>query len=266
MFRRCWRHCNFIHNDSKGAAGGLAILWNPASVIVDQPFSIAGTLSTHYRAIGSNKEGVLTNSYGPQNNQEKDIFLNNLSYLGELIGQKRWILGGDFNIILTLEEKRGGSKWLDQDSGKFRDLIDHLKLIDIETRNGSFTWSNKCSGSQQIACRLDRFLIYETLMLEGPSIEASILPKSGSDHWPVQLWIDTIATPKFKPFRFEIFWLTHPDFPELSRSWWANAEISHGTRMYRFQQRLKNFKQQLHDWNKNVFEISFRHRGPWSNT
>jgi hypothetical protein len=42
-------------------------------------------------------------------------------------------------------------------------------------------------------------------------VEATILPKSGSDHWPVQLWIDTIATPKFKPFRFEKFWLTHPE-------------------------------------------------------
>jgi exonuclease III len=29
IFKRCWRHCNFIHNDSNGAAGGLAILWNP---------------------------------------------------------------------------------------------------------------------------------------------------------------------------------------------------------------------------------------------
>jgi endonuclease/exonuclease/phosphatase family metal-dependent hydrolase len=55
-------------------------------------------------------------------------------------------------------------------------------------------------GSQHIASRLDHFLISENLMLEGPLIEANILPKSGSDHWPVQLWVDTIATPKYKPF------------------------------------------------------------------
>jgi hypothetical protein len=98
----------------------------------------------HYHAIGSSKAGVLTNAYGPQNNQEKDLFLNSLSYLGRLIGQKHWILGGYFNIILTLEEKRGGSRtWLEHDSGKFLDLIDHLNLIDIESRNGTFTWSNK---------------------------------------------------------------------------------------------------------------------------
>jgi exonuclease III len=159
----------------------------------------------HYQSIRSSKEGVLTNSHGPQNNQEKYIFVNSLSYMGRLIGQKRWILGGDFNIILTLEEKRGGLRRMEQDSGKFRDLIDHLKLIDIESKNGSFTWFNKRSRSQQIAKRLDHFLILETLMLEVPSIKESILPKLGLDHWPIKFWIDTIATPKFKPFRFELF-------------------------------------------------------------
>jgi hypothetical protein len=73
----------------------------------------------HYRALGSNKEGILTNAYGPQGIQEKDSFLHSLSFLGRLIGQKHWILGGEFNIILTLEEKRGGTKTLEKDSGKF---------------------------------------------------------------------------------------------------------------------------------------------------
>jgi hypothetical protein len=90
-------------------------------------------------------------------------------------------------------------------------------------------------GAQQVACRLDRFLISEALMLDGPLIEENILPNSGSDHWPVQLWIDTVNTPKFKPFWFEIFWLTHPDFQELSQymvdkcynlSWHTNVQIS----------------------------------------
>jgi hypothetical protein len=56
-----------------------------------------------------------------------------------LVGHKRWIVGGDINIILTLEEKRGGKKRLDLDNIKLRDLIDRLKLVDIETSNKPFT-------------------------------------------------------------------------------------------------------------------------------
>jgi hypothetical protein len=164
-----------------------------------------------------------------------------------------WLIGGDFNIILTLEEKMGGTKRLDQDSGKFITLIDQLNLIDIETRNGIFTWSNHRSGHQHVASRLDRFLISESLLLDDLVLEANILPKDGSDHWPVSLWLDIGAMPKLKPFRFEKFWLNHPDFQNLSKTWWRQAEIDHGTCMYKFQQRLKNFKGQLKNWNKNVF-------------
>jgi len=85
------------------------------------------------------------------------------------------------------------------------------------------------------------------MMLEGPTIEENILPKSSSDQWLVQLWIDTIVMPKFNPFHFEKLWLNLPDLQELSQSWWEKAEISHGSLMYKFQQRLKNFKMKRRD-------------------
>jgi exonuclease III len=240
ILRRCWRHFNFTYTYSKEEVGGLSILCNPTTFILEMAYSTKGAISAHYRALGSSKSGVITNAYGPQLAQEKDHFLDNLEYINVLRGQERWILGGDFNMVLTLEEKSGGLKCLDQDSANFNHLIDKLHLINIETRNGSFTWTNKRVGTQHIARKLDCFLISENLMLEGPLIESNILPSTGSDHWAVQLWIDTISTLKYKPFFFEKFWLKHPDFLDLSRTWWVQAEIEHGSRMYKFQQRLKN--------------------------
>jgi hypothetical protein len=95
-------------------------------------------------------------------------------------------------------------------------------------------------GHQKISCRLDRFLISEALLLEGPLVDSNILPKAGLDHWSVQLWVDTIATPKLKPFIFEKLWLSHPDFHEMAHHWWSTAEIQKGTKMYCFQQNLKH--------------------------
>jgi hypothetical protein len=149
---------------------------------------------------------------------------------------------------------------LEQDSIKFQELLEQHKLVDIENGNGTFTWTNKHTGPQQIACRLDHFLLSETLLLEGPLIESNILPKAGSDHWPVQLWVDTMASPKLKPFRFEKFWLSHPDFQKMARIWWDVAEIRQGTKMYCFQQNLKYFKQQVRQWNKEVFGNIFQER------
>jgi hypothetical protein len=138
-------------------------------------------------------------------------------------------------MILTLEEKRGGKKRLEHDSIKFYELLDQHKLVDIENGNDTFTWTNKRTRPQQIACRIDRFLLSEILLLEGPLIESNILPKASSDQWSVQLWIDTMASPKLKPFIFEKFWLSHPDIQEMDRHWWNTTEIHQGTKMYCFQ-------------------------------
>jgi hypothetical protein len=75
-----------------------------------------------------------------------------------------------------------------------------------------------------VSCRLDYFLVEEELLETDPSMEGLILPKVGSigsDHWPISFYMDTGATPKYKPFQFDKFWLAHPDFHELPKYWWA---------------------------------------------
>jgi hypothetical protein len=155
-----------------------------------------------------------------QSQQEKNKFMDKLAYIKALVTTPNWILGGDFNMIMSLEEKAGGSKRLDPESGKFKTLPEHLNLVDIENSNGTFTWSNRRSGSQHVACRLDRFLVTEELIESGLCMESLILPKAGSDHWPIALQIAAETTPALKPFRFEKFWLTHPDFQHLATTWW----------------------------------------------
>jgi exonuclease III len=92
-------------------------------------------------------------------------------------------------MVCHLDEKRGGTRRLETESEHFQALIDTLGLIDLETQNGLFTWSNRRSGSQQVACRLDLFLVSETLLMEGLVMSASILDISGSttglfsSHW-----------------------------------------------------------------------------------
>jgi len=132
--------------------------------------------------------------------------------LGVLVGDMQWILGGDFNIILSLEENLGGTRILDNDNEGFQKLIDALHLVDMENINGISTSSNQQSGSHQVVCKLDKFLISEPLMLHDLLMEVSILPRYGFDHWPIQLWIDFISSPQSKPFWFEKFWLSNLDF------------------------------------------------------
>jgi exonuclease III len=171
----CWKQGEATSTAAIGTAGGLAILWNTNSLLLENFVTTKWSITADYRLIGSNKPGHLTNVYGPANPRDKQAFLRNLEYLSNLTRHNRWIVGGDFNLIRSLEEKKGGSRCLDQDSSDFNSLIDNLNLIDLEAINGNYTWTNRRTGSHQIACKLDRFLISDSLMLEGTALEASIL-------------------------------------------------------------------------------------------
>jgi len=46
-----------------------------------------------------------------------------LQNLGDIIGNYFWVLSGDFNLMSTLEEKKGGIKRLDQDNKAFYSFI-----------------------------------------------------------------------------------------------------------------------------------------------
>jgi len=87
-------------------------------------------------------------------------------------------------MITTLAEKKGGIRRMDRYAKAFLAFIEKTKLVDIKTSNGQFTWNNKRILHQQITSRLDRFLISESIVMQGIIMEGNILPLGGSDHYP----------------------------------------------------------------------------------
>jgi exonuclease III len=66
IFQRIWRDCNFISTDAAGASGGLAILWNPASIRVYNPFSTVGTLTASFQSLARTRRGTSRMSMAPK--------------------------------------------------------------------------------------------------------------------------------------------------------------------------------------------------------
>ena len=92
--------------DAKGSSGGLEIVWDPNLLHMEGFFSSIHTLLGWFRILGTNQAGVITNVYGPQQTEQKISFLNHLRWLHDPIPSPNWIIGGDFNIISSLEEKK----------------------------------------------------------------------------------------------------------------------------------------------------------------
>jgi exonuclease III len=39
ILQKCWKQANLVEVDAKGAAGGLVVLWNPATVLMEGFFT-----------------------------------------------------------------------------------------------------------------------------------------------------------------------------------------------------------------------------------
>lgn len=82
-------------------------------------------------------------------------------------------------------------------------------------------------------------------MAKGWHLEVLVLPTIGSNKWPININIDINTLAPAKPFRFEIFYLSHPYFVDNIKYWWQETIYVGGTLMYHFQQRIKKIRARL---------------------
>ena len=255
---KIWKRSRVMALDAAGQSGGIAILCNPQIIDLSNWRANKFSLSTDFQHLITGATGTLVNTYGPSNFAEKQAFLDFLEWTNSQGGGGHWIIGGDFNLISNLGEKKGGRRALDKFQEAFGAFQAGSSFVDMETSTGWFTWNNKRGGAHLVASRLDRFLVSESLLRDTGEILAEVLPAAGSDHWPICLRWDWTSSALGKPFRFEQFWMEHKDFKNLAQQWWQDLVPPAGTAMFRFQQNLKALKSKICTWNKeefgNIFE------------
>ena len=173
--------------DAQGASGGLAVLWDARTIQLKNIHANKNFIQAIFHIIGTNIHGHMTNVYFPQETQHKLEILDNITQLNTARAHPLWISGGDYNMIANMEEKKGGRCRINRDGSILKDFIQNNWLIDLPSNNGVYTWNNKRADPMQIASHLDRFLISDNVVHLGGEFIASILPYSGSDHWPIAL-------------------------------------------------------------------------------
>ena len=104
--QKVWKGCETISIDAKGVIGGLGILWNPRVVTLSGFFSTNYSISVDFHILGTRIRGIITNVYGPPKVDQKHTFIESLSDLKTIVMNRAWIIGGDFNLIRNLGEKK----------------------------------------------------------------------------------------------------------------------------------------------------------------
>ena len=87
------------------------MLWNPQKINIIDAEASRDYLSMVIQPVGDKEIYLVTNVYGPQRLDGKLKLLDSLQDLRERYARIPWILGGDFNMIKSLSEKKGVPKF-----------------------------------------------------------------------------------------------------------------------------------------------------------
>ncbi|PKU77443.1 hypothetical protein MA16_Dca025996 [Dendrobium catenatum] len=123
------------------------------------------------------------------------------------------LVGGDFNCIMSHEEKKGGKTFhfspAANDMGEF--MLDN-DLIDLGFIGPAFTWTNNKDARSRIFSRLDRFLISSSILDSFQGLKVKHLTRLASDHCPILCIVKEDVRRNYSHWiKFEEVWASYPN-------------------------------------------------------
>jgi hypothetical protein len=161
-----------------------------------------------------------------------------------------WLLLGDFNFIRSHDNrnKPGGDV---HDLFLFNEIIGHLGLLELPLKGRRFTWSNM--QTSPLLEQLDWFFTSANWISDYPSSVVLPLTKTGSDHVPCVVNIDT-NIPKASIFRFDNYWVDLPGFLDCVKASW-NKPTSKSYSSAILADKLKSLRYDLKKWHVSLARL-----------
>ncbi|XP_056691809.1 uncharacterized protein [Spinacia oleracea] len=239
----------FTTNSSSCKGGRIVLAWNPNAFTL----SVLKVSSQLIHCLVCPKNGSVdfccTFVYAFNQSKEREDLWRDLCGLG--IGvHKPWIVLGDFNCVLNIDE-RVGAPVRHQSMVTFRNCVDICGLEDVKAAGHFYTWSNKQAGEVRVFSKIDRVLANDLWFQNYPNAEAGFLSEGEYDHCPIVLAVypcDNIAK---KPFRYFAMWKYAEGYTDLVKVNWSKGVV--GTLMYQVVQKLKRMKGVFKELNRTGF-------------
>ncbi|KAF7142855.1 hypothetical protein RHSIM_Rhsim05G0135000 [Rhododendron simsii] len=208
----------FFYVDPVGLSGGLALWWTN-DVGVNIELANKNLMHVVVNDKATNAYWASSFVYGcPSRSGCQEVWdsIKSIARLESL----PWLCMGDFNQVLTVDDKFGGHLPSQNALSSLHDMISADGLVDLEFKGHIFTWRNNRSEGSFIMERIDMAFansgwreLYEHAMV---FVEAAV----GSDHNPLILNTDVPLNKVGKPFRFESFWLSDEECSVvISEAW-----------------------------------------------
>ena len=234
----------FSYRPSRGASGGLLIIWDTMEVEVWSTVSQDQVLIIHGKFLRTNEMFYLFNIYAPCDSSSKQQLWVSLSEKLQLLRGEKVCVCGDFNAIRSMDERRSSrGVTVSQATPHFNDFIAENGLIDLPLCGRRFTWYK---GDGTSMSRLDRFLLSEDWCLQWPNCFQVALLRGLSDHCPLQLSVEEEDWGP-RPTRMLKCWQDLPGYKQFVLENWRFYQIT-GLGGFVLREKFKMLKTALKEW------------------
>lgn len=131
---------NTVFLPSVGASGGILMAASAQFFTLGSPHYTTHSVSATLTMLADNTQWTITGVYGPQSDNDKLLFMQEISNLKQHMLQA-WLILGDFNLIYRVQDKNNRRVNL-MLLNNFRTTIDNLLLAPLELKGRKYTWCN----------------------------------------------------------------------------------------------------------------------------
>ncbi|XP_022007560.1 uncharacterized protein LOC110906790 [Helianthus annuus] len=171
---------------------------------------------------------------------DRRILWEDLCNFNALARDKPWLVLGDFNVALNMEDCLSGPSHHTSGMREFFDCVKMTELLDIPSHGIHFTWNQKPREGIGVMKKLDRVMSNLKFMGLFPYGHALFKSPRLSDHSPCIVKFSTTARVKPKPFKFPNFIVTKEEFRQAVSGEWAKEVQGHS--MFAVVKKMRNLK------------------------
>lgn len=238
------KYDGFLEVPREGRGGGLALFWDK-----EWGVDLQSRSARHFDVV-VRKEGEdpwrFTGVYGFSDATEKHLTWELMRNLHDAGLDMPWLIGGDFNCIMTEDEKFNGAPIPQSLMDGFCEAVQDCGLFDLGWNNSFFTWHRGSTLE-----RLDRCLANQAWLDRFADAGVEVLMSPTSDHLPLLVRMESFGRNGGKRFRFEEMWLLDEECEKVVRDAWFS--VSFDGSMQALMDRIAACSSALQTWARTNF-------------
>ncbi|KAL0928744.1 hypothetical protein M5K25_000663 [Dendrobium thyrsiflorum] len=170
-----------------------------------------------------------------------------------------FIVGGDFNCILSQDEKKGGKKFAFKKGAlDMLAFMRNFNFHEVQATGPKFTWCNNKKGLARILEKLDRCIINAKALTKSNKLVVKHLARVASDHCPLLVKIFSNNFHKNKELRFEDVWLSYRASWFIVKFSWQKNMV--GSEVEILNKKLRRSLKALYFWSKAKHGDLIKHK------